>query len=104
MKNLPSRTILLSCAAICFALLGYALYLQHVQGLAPCPLCVLQRYAFFMVAVGCVIAALSKPVLTQRLGTAYGLVAALAGAGTAAHGARRLLVRCGGPAASRYCP
>ncbi|MBV5287461.1 MAG: disulfide bond formation protein B [Methyloversatilis discipulorum] len=31
----------------CFGLLAFALWLQHVERLAPCPLCILQRYAFF---------------------------------------------------------
>ncbi len=81
-NSFSNRNILLAMAAACAALLGYALYLQHVQGLAPCPLCVLQRYAFLMVVVGCVVGAFSKQ---QWLGAAYGLIAALAGAGTAIH-------------------
>jgi disulfide bond formation protein DsbB len=85
MNSLPNRTILLSCAAACFSLLGYGLYAQHVQGLAPCPLCVLQRYAFLMVAMGCVIGAFSQQPKTIRIGAGYGLLAALAGAGTAIH-------------------
>ncbi|MDY0056223.1 MAG: disulfide bond formation protein B [Methyloversatilis sp.] len=32
---------------LCFGLLAFALWLQHVERLAPCPLCILQRYAFF---------------------------------------------------------
>ena len=31
---------------VCLALLAFALYLQHVQGEDPCPLCILQRIAF----------------------------------------------------------
>ena len=41
MKN--SRTVLLLIAALCFAMLGVAMYLQHVMNMAPCPLCVIQR-------------------------------------------------------------
>lgn len=81
-----SKNILLLCAAACVGLLAYALHAQHVQGLAPCPLCVMQRYAFLMVAVGCVVGASSKQNSIQfKLGAGYGLVAALAGASTAAH-------------------
>ncbi len=77
---LTTKNLLLLCAAACAAVLGYALYLQHVLGLAPCPLCVLQRYAFVMVALGCLVGAFSKrPVF----GAGYALIAALAGAGTA---------------------
>ena len=70
-------------AAICVALLGYALVLQHVKGLEPCPLCILQRYAFF----GVLLLALPGLADPRRLGTAAcagGLIIALAGAGVAA--------------------
>ena len=33
-------------ALVCVGLLAFALYLQHVQGQDPCPLCILQRMAF----------------------------------------------------------
>ena len=37
---------------VCGGLIGFALYLQHVQGQDPCPLCILQRIAFIgMMAV-----------------------------------------------------
>ena len=37
---------------VCAGLLAFALYLQHVQGEDPCPLCILQRIAFMgMMAV-----------------------------------------------------
>ncbi len=32
-------------------MLAYGLYLQHVEGLEPCPMCVVQRYALFAVAI-----------------------------------------------------
>lgn len=80
--NLTTKNVLLACAALCAALIGYALYLQHVQGLAPCPLCVMQRYAFIAVAVGCLIGAFAKKAW---FGLAYALIAALAGAGVAGH-------------------
>jgi protein dithiol:quinone oxidoreductase len=80
--NLTAKNLLLLCAAACAALLGYALYLQHVQGLAPCPLCVMQRYAFIAVMVGCLIGAFAKKTW---FGLAYALIASLAGAGVAGH-------------------
>lgn len=36
----------------CLALLGYALYAQHRMFLDPCPLCILQRVAFMVMALG----------------------------------------------------
>ena len=40
----------LICAA-CIAMLAFGLYLQHVVGLEPCPMCIVQRYALVLVAV-----------------------------------------------------
>jgi len=75
-----SRTVLLAIAAACFALVGTALYLQHVQLMLPCPLCVLQRYLFLAVALFCLVgAAMNKP----RVGAGLGLLAALGGLGVA---------------------
>ena len=33
----------------CFALLAFGFYLQHVSGLEPCPMCIVQRYALILV-------------------------------------------------------
>lgn len=35
----------------CVVILGFALYLQHVVGLEPCPMCIVQRYAMIGVLV-----------------------------------------------------
>lgn len=45
----------------CAALMGYALYAQHVLGLAPCPLCIFQRVAVIVVGVLFLVAALHNP-------------------------------------------
>ena len=37
--------------AVCIAMLAFGLYLQHVVGLEPCPMCIVQRYALILVAV-----------------------------------------------------
>ncbi|WP_312435088.1 disulfide bond formation protein B [Janthinobacterium sp.] len=78
MKN--SRTVLLLIAALCFVMLGTAMYLQHVMNMAPCPLCVIQRYLFIAIAIGCLIGAASK---TPAIGAGIGLLAALGGLGVA---------------------
>ena len=36
---------------VCIGLLAYGLYLQHVVGLVPCPMCIVQRYALFLVVL-----------------------------------------------------
>ncbi len=80
MKN--SRSILFAVAFTAIGLLGFALYLQFGKDMLPCPLCVIQRYAFAAVALICLIAAL-LPARATRIGAGAGLVAALAGVGVA---------------------
>lgn len=77
-----SKPVLLAIALACLALLGFALYLQHGLDYLPCPLCVLQRYAFAGVALICLVAAL-LPAGAARAGAGLGSLAALAGAGVA---------------------
>ena len=48
--NAPRRLLALIALA-CVALLAFGLYLQHVVGLEPCPMCIVQRYALVLVAV-----------------------------------------------------
>lgn len=38
-------------SAVCIGLLAFGLYLQHVVGLVPCPMCIVQRYALFLIAI-----------------------------------------------------
>ena len=46
----PYRPVLLAVALVSMILLAVALYLQHVMNMLPCPLCVIQRYAFAALA------------------------------------------------------
>ena len=48
-------------ALVCLGLLAFALYLQHVQGQDPCPLCILQRIAFMGLTAVFVVGALHGP-------------------------------------------
>lgn len=45
------RRILALISLGCVALLAFGLYLQHVVGLEPCPMCIVQRYALVLVAI-----------------------------------------------------
>jgi protein dithiol:quinone oxidoreductase len=49
--RLRAQNLLLLVALLCFALEGFGLYLQHVVGLEPCPMCIVQRYALLGVLV-----------------------------------------------------
>ncbi len=74
------RTLLLSIALASFGLIGVALYLQHVVNLAPCPLCVIQRYAFLAVGIFALAGYFLKSV---TIPTGLALLAALGGLFTA---------------------
>lgn len=56
---MPRRVLALVSLA-CVALLAFGLYLQHVVGLEPCPMCIVQRYALALVAVVAGITAVAK--------------------------------------------
>jgi protein dithiol:quinone oxidoreductase len=43
------RRVLAAISAACLGLLAFGLYLQHVVGLEPCPMCIVQRYALVLV-------------------------------------------------------
>ncbi|MBP6008021.1 MAG: disulfide bond formation protein B [Rhodoferax sp.] len=50
MDAAPQR-VLWSVFGVCVAMLGFGLYLQISQNLNPCPMCIVQRYALFLVAI-----------------------------------------------------
>ena len=78
--TLPPRLLYLALFAVCTGLLAFGLYLQHVVGLEPCPMCIMQRYAFVLVALVGLVAGIHGP---GRIGSAiYSvLLLVLAGAG-----------------------
>ena len=79
----PRRALALISLA-CAAMLVFGMYLQHVVGLEPCPMCIVQRYALVLVAVFAAIGSATGRRGLQRTGTALALVAAAGGAYTAA--------------------
>lgn len=46
----PRRVFALLFAA-CIGMLSFGMYLQHVVGLVPCPMCIVQRYALLLIAI-----------------------------------------------------
>lgn len=56
-----TRYYFLSLVLISLGLLGFGLYLEHMVGLEPCPLCVLQRIAFITIFFIAVVAAIHGP-------------------------------------------
>jgi len=80
-KRLRQPRVLYAAVALaCAALIGYAMVLQEIEHLEPCPLCILQRYAFVVVGALALIAAL-MPAFIGRLLAALATLAALAGVG-----------------------
>ena len=77
-----TRTPLIAIALACAGLLGFALYLQFGRDMLPCPLCIVQRYAFAGVAILCLIAAF-LPASARRFGIGLATLSAIAGAGVA---------------------
>lgn len=76
---------------ICALLLGYAYWLEHVQFLDPCPLCIFQRVAFVLIGAVSLIAAIHNPKPVGR--TAYAVTIALGGLSGAAIAARHIYLQ-----------
>ncbi|HYD94213.1 MAG TPA: disulfide bond formation protein B [Noviherbaspirillum sp.] len=77
-----SKPVLVAVGVIALGLVGFALFLQHVKGQMPCPLCVIQRYAFVILALVCFLFA-ALPRAATRFGSLLGVLVALGGAGVA---------------------
>lgn len=77
-----AKPLILLIALACMAMLGVGLYLQLVLDMMPCPLCVLQRYAFIVTALICLIT-LMLPNAVLRVSAALASLASVTGAGIA---------------------
>ena len=76
------RWLNLAGVASVIGLMGYALYEEHVVGLAACPLCILQRMALIALGVVFAVAALHAPRgAGARVYGVLGALAALTGMG-----------------------
>lgn len=58
---MSQRTFFFAGFLGCLALIGIALYMQHVIGLEPCPLCILQRVAVMGMGAVLLFASLHNP-------------------------------------------
>ena len=84
MQRPATRTVFLLAFVAALGLIGAALYLEHVVGLEPCPLCHVQRFAVVLFAALCLLATLQNPqVLGQRIYAVFMLLAASLGIATA---------------------
>jgi protein dithiol:quinone oxidoreductase len=73
------RRIWLFILLTCVGLLSFGMYLQHVVGLVPCPMCIVQRYAMVLMALVALLGVMF-PCRKGSLGVGTGLVL-LAGGG-----------------------
>ncbi|HKM36252.1 MAG TPA: disulfide bond formation protein B [Thiopseudomonas sp.] len=83
--QLPAtRTLFLLAFLGCLGMIAAALYLEHIVGLEPCPLCHVQRLAVLLFALVCLLATLHNPArLGQRIYALLGMLAAALGIATA---------------------
>jgi disulfide bond formation protein DsbB len=78
------RQVLLTVSAACLALLVFGLYLQHIAGLEPCPMCIVQRYALILIAICAGLSGCSSKKIVQLSGAGMIVVLATSGAFVAA--------------------
>lgn len=79
------RRVFLLLGVVCIGMLAFGQYLQHVVGLEPCPMCIVQRYALILIAI---VALLTGASGQKGLHTG-GAVLLLASAGFGAYVAAR---------------
>lgn len=85
----------------CAALIAYALYAEHVLGLAPCPLCIFQRVAVIAVGALFFLAMLHNPA---RIGARiYGAAIALTALGGVLISARHIWIQAQPPGTVAAC-
>lgn len=86
---------------VCVALMGYALYAQHVIGLDPCPLCIFQRIAVIAAGILFLLAALHHPA---KIGAAvYGVLISLAALGGILVASRHVWIQAQPPGTVAAC-
>ncbi len=71
--------MLVGIGIACMAMLAFGMYLQHVVGLEPCPMCIVQRYALILIALCALLTGASGRKGLQIFGS--GVLAILAASG-----------------------
>lgn len=83
-RLLAPRLLNLLAFLACVVAMAGALYLEHVEGLDPCPLCIFQRVGVIVAGLFFLLAVLHNPGATgQRIYAALAAVGALGGAAVA---------------------
>ena len=63
---ISTRIFFLIIFLCCVSLIIFGLYLEHIQGLDPCPLCVFQRIAYILIIIASLIAVIHNPANTWK--------------------------------------
>jgi protein dithiol:quinone oxidoreductase len=79
LSRLSVRQILAIVCVVSLGMLAFGVYLQHVTGLEPCPMCIVQRYALVLIAIGAGLTAASSRRGMHLVGN--GVLVPLAGFG-----------------------
>jgi protein dithiol:quinone oxidoreductase len=85
----------------CAVLIGYALYVQYVQGLEPCPLCILQRVAVMVIGALFLVALMHNPA--DRGARVYGVLIDLTALAGIAIAARHIWIMAQPPGSVEEC-
>lgn len=81
--RIPPRAAFAAIFLACAGLIGTAMYMQQELGLEPCPMCILQRYAFAAIGIVALVAAIHGPgTIATRLYAGLVVLLAMAGGGT----------------------
>ncbi len=100
-QKFSARSVFFITFIACVLAMAFALYLELVKGIHPCPLCVLQRIAVVTLGVICLIATLHNP---KRLGVRiYSLLSILACAGGLVFSIRQLWLQSLPPGQAPSC-
>ena len=80
-----SRAVFAGIFVACAALIATAIfYMQEYLGLEPCPMCILQRYAFFAIGFVALVAAIHNPQgVALKIDSGLVILLAVAGGGVA---------------------
>jgi len=82
--RITPRIVFAAIFLACASLIGLALYLQEEVGLEPCPMCILQRYAFVAIGIVALVGAIHGPRgMTANAYAALVALLALGGGGIA---------------------
>lgn len=78
-----TKALLIAIIFAYLGLLGFALYLQLVLDMLPCPLCVMQRYAFALIALASLVALIMPKM--KRAAMSASVLFSLIGGGIAGY-------------------